>query len=343
MYKEFKKVRNMSQEHPFAPYIRIIGKGPRLSRPLTRDEAKAATGMILRDEVDPVQLGAFLCILRVRTEDPQEGAGFIDAVRDHLDRPDRLPAVDLDWPSYAGKVRQLPYYLLGALALAESGIKIFMHGVEGHTEGRLFSAQTLRELGIAPATSLSDAADKLTSGNFAYLSLEHISPVLQRIIDLKATLGVRTPVNTFARMINALDAKNVFQCITHSAYREIHRDCADLLGQRMCVFKGEGGEIERRPAKPVTVQYLIDGERSEENWPATLEADHAAHDDVMDITRLKAIWHGTDTHPYAIAALTGTMAIALRLMDKADTPEEAQAKAEAIWEARNKDTIPYAG
>lgn len=127
-------------------------------------------------------------------------------------------------------------------------------------------------------------------------------------------------------MINALDAKNVFQCITHSAYREIHRDCADLLGQRMCVFKGEGGEIERRPAKPVTVQYLIDGERSEENWPATLEADHAAHDDVMDITRLKAIWHGTDTHPYAIAALTGTMAIALRLMDKADTPKKLRPK-----------------
>ena len=42
----------MAQEHPFAQYIRIIGKGPRLSRPLTRDESFEATRMILRKEID---------------------------------------------------------------------------------------------------------------------------------------------------------------------------------------------------------------------------------------------------------------------------------------------------
>ncbi|NVK17622.1 MAG: glycosyl transferase family protein [Methylocystaceae bacterium] len=333
----------MSQEHPFAPYIRIIGKGPRLSRPLTREEAKEAATMILNKKVDPVQLGAFLCILRVRTEDAGEGAGFIDAVRDNLNRPDSIPAIDLDWPSYAGKVRQLPYYLLAALAMAESGIKIFMHGVEGHTEGRLYTAETLRKLGIPLASSLDDAAEQLTTGNFAYLSLKEISPVLQDIIDLKSTLGVRTPVNTFARMINAFDAPSVFQCITHTAYREIHRDCAKLLGQkRMCVFKGEGGEIERRPAKPVTVQYLIDGEKSEEEWPAFVESKHAAHDEEMDTERLSAIWKGEDRHPYAIAAITGTMAIALRLMGKAGAPVAAMTHAQNIWASRNKEMIPYA-
>ncbi|SCA57649.1 Anthranilate phosphoribosyltransferase [Candidatus Terasakiella magnetica] len=333
----------MANEHPFAQYIRIIGKGPRLSRPLTREEAHDATTMILKGEVDPVQLGAFLCILRVRSEDPQEGAGFIDAVRDDLKLPSSLPSIDLDWPSYAGKARQLPYYLLAALAMAKSGIKIFMHGAAGHTEGRLYTEQSLEALGIDQAKSLEDSAQKLKDGNFAYLPLKQISPVLQEIIDLKATLGVRTPVNTFARMINAFDAPNVMQCITHAAYREIHRDCADLLGQkRMCVFKGEGGEIERRAAKPVNVQYLINGERFDEEWPAVLEAEHAAHDTEMDISRLKDIWAGKDTHPYAISAITGTIAIALRLMDKASNPAQAQEEAEKLWGARNMDKIPYA-
>ncbi|MDV7340167.1 glycosyl transferase family protein [Terasakiella sp. A23] len=330
----------MPLEHPFAPYIRIIGKGPRLSRPLTREEAKEATGMILRGEVDSVQLGAFLCILRVRTEDPGEGAGFIDAVRDELKRPNSIPAVDLDWPTYSGKVRQLPYYVLAALALAQSGIKIFMHGVEGHTDGRLFTAQTLRLLGIEAATSMEDAAKKLENTNFAYLQLEQINPVLQDIIDLKATLGVRTPVNTFARMINAFDAKAVIQCITHSAYRELHRDCAKLLDhKRMCVIKGEGGEIERRPAKPVNVQYLIDGQKIDEEWPAFLDSEHAAHDEVMDQSRLMQIWQGTDTHPYAMAAITGTMAVALKLLGKADTPDAAMDLAQNIWDGRNKDKL----
>jgi len=334
----------MQQEHPFAQYIRIIGKGPRLSRPLTRQEACDAATMILEHKVDPIQLGAFLCILRVRTEDPNEGAGFIDAVRQNMNLPTDIPAIDLDWPTYAGKARQLPYYLLGALAMANSGIKIFMHGASGHTANRVYTDQALAELGIAPATSLQDAATKLTEGNFSYLCLEKISPVLQEIMDLKATLGVRTPVNTFARMINAFNAPCAVQCITHTAYREIHRDCAALLGQkRMCVFKGEGGEIERRPAKPVKVQFLIDGEKSEEEWPAFLDADHAAHDEVMDISRLKKIWSGEDTHPYAQAAITGTIAIALRMMGRAGTPEEAQTQAEALWAQRNTDCIPYAG
>ncbi|WP_417831030.1 glycosyl transferase family protein [Terasakiella sp.] len=333
----------MQQEHPFAQYIRIIGKGPRLSRPLTREESFQAATMVLNHKVDPIQLGAFLCILRVRTEDPEEGAGFVDAVRNELKLPNDIPAVDLDWPSYAGKARQLPYYLLAALAMAASGIKIFMHGASGHTANRLYTDQALAELGIAQSTSLEDAALRLKKGNFSYLSLDKISPVLQEIMDLKSTLGVRTPVNTFARMINAFNAPCVLQCITHSAYRDIHRDCADLLGQkRMCVFKGEGGEIERRAAKPVNIQYLIDGERFEEEWPAFLAPENAAHDTDMDITRLKKVWSGEDCHPYAIAAITGTIAIALRLMGRATSCDDAHEQAETIWANRQMDTVPYA-
>ncbi len=333
----------MVQEHPFAPFIRIIGKGPRLSRPLTRDEACDAATMILNGQVDPVQLGAFLCILRVRTEDPNEGAGFVDAVRKAVPLPAQLPAVDLDWPSYAGKARQLPYYLLAALALADSGIKIFMHGSSAHTAGRIYTEQALNTLGIRPASSLQEACATLSKRHFCYLGLEKIHPVLQNIIDLKATLGVRTPVNTFARMTNIFNTPYVLQCITHSAYREIHRDCAALLEQgNMCVFKGEGGEIERRPAKPLNVQFLRDGQRFEEEWPATLPADQATHDDEMNMSRLKEIWQGQDTQPYAIAAITGTMALALRLMKRANSPAEAQEQAEAIWQARKMDQVPYA-
>ncbi len=333
----------MAQEHPFAQYIRIIGKGPRLSRPLTREESKEAATLILKGKVDPIQLGAFLCILRVRSEDPQEGAGFIDAVREDLVLPSNIPAIDLDWPTYAGKVRQLPYYLLAALAMAESGIKIFMHGAIGHLENRTYTAQTLEYLGIEESTSLEDAANKLTNGNFSFVSLGKISPVLQDIMNLNSTLGVRTPVNTFARMINTFDAPSVIQCITHTAYREIHRDCATLLGhKRMCVFKGEGGEIERRPAKPVNVQMLVDGQKSDEEWPAFLSSEHAAHDEDMDMSRLKKIWEGSDTHPYAVSAITGTIAIALHLMGRAEGVEEAHKLAEDIWASRTKNRIPYA-
>ena len=122
----------MTEEHPFAQYVRILGKGPNLSRPLTDEEMYQAATMIMKNQVEPMQIGAFLCILRMRTEVPEEGAGFVRAVRDTLVQPDNMPKVDLDWSSYSGKKRQLPWFLLATQLLASNGICIFMQGTEFH-------------------------------------------------------------------------------------------------------------------------------------------------------------------------------------------------------------------
>ena len=71
-------------EHPFAPYVRILGRGPGRSRALSREEAREAFGMVLRGETDPHQTGAFLMLLRYRGEDADGMAGLVDAARAHL-------------------------------------------------------------------------------------------------------------------------------------------------------------------------------------------------------------------------------------------------------------------
>jgi len=133
----------MTAEHPFASYVRILGRGKTLSRSFTIEEAEAAMAMILRGEVRPEQLGAFLMLLRVKEETPEEIAGFVRGARATFDLPEPAPRVDLDWSSYAGKRRQLPWFLLAALTLAQDGLRIFMHGTEGHTPGRLYTRATL--------------------------------------------------------------------------------------------------------------------------------------------------------------------------------------------------------
>ena len=59
-------------------------------------------------------------LLRVKEEGPAEIAGFVRAVRKTLPAPEP-GLVDVDWSSYAGKKRQLPWFLLAALCLAQSG------------------------------------------------------------------------------------------------------------------------------------------------------------------------------------------------------------------------------
>ena len=339
-YRETSKTMTALEDHPFAKFVRIIGRGPNLSRPLDEEEMYEAATMILKGEVEPLQLGAFLCILRVRTEVPGEGAGFVRAAREFIKLPKDAPEVDVDWASYSGKKRQLPWFLLSALMLAANGIKICMQGTEGHTEGRLFSRQALEFIKVPIAGSLVEASDHINASNFAYLPLGHFVPQLQEIIELKPILGVRSPVNTFARMLNPFNAANEMQTVFHPNYQDIHRDTAELLGQKnMAVFKGEGGEAERRPHKPIVVQMLQDGKRTEEQWPAMLEEHAYEKDEEMDLSRLTSVWAGTEDNDYAIGAIIGTAAIVLRTMGRAQDPDGAIKMATEMWEARNKDKL----
>ena len=82
--------------HPFAPFVRTICRGEKLSRSLSREEAAEAMGMILSGRVDPIQLGAFLMVLRYRKETPEELAGFADAARSPT--PVRWPSISIGPP-----------------------------------------------------------------------------------------------------------------------------------------------------------------------------------------------------------------------------------------------------
>jgi len=324
----------MSEEHPFAPYIRILGKGRSGSRSLTRNEACQAMRMILAGEVEPVQLGAFLMLLRVKEESPEELAGFVLAARETMPLPENAPAVQLDWSSYAGKRRQLPWFLLSALLLASHGVNVFMHAAGGRKDNRVYTPETLALLGISPCNSLPEAAAQIRTRHFAFMPLEALSPALYQIMELRSMLGLRSPVNTLARMLNPLRAPVAMQGIFHPAYRDMHQLAAQLLQQpHLAVLKGEGGEIERNPDSPCLVKSVHNGVLSEEEWPALFSNRHMK-DESMDTRRLPALWNGDIEDEYGLAAITGTTAIALKTMGMADTQEAAQAMAAELWKRR---------
>jgi anthranilate phosphoribosyltransferase len=320
------------QEHPFAPFVRILGKGPRLSRPLTQAECRDAAAMILAGEVAPEQLGAFFCLLRVKTETPEELAGFAEAVRAVLPKHG-LPPVDIDWPSYAGKARRAPLFILSALLLAESGLTVAMHGAEGHTANRLFTRDALQALGIAPASDLRRAALDLAEHRFTYLPMGLFHPRLDELMELKWLLGLRSPLHSVIRHLNPFDAPASLISVFHPNYRAVHRDAARLLGQKnLACFKGDGGEVERRVEKVCEVEGLRDGEPFDEEWPALLEASPAESD--LDPAYLAALWAGDAEDATAEAIVTGTAAIGLKISGRAQTIDQAQHLARKAWITR---------
>lgn len=324
-----------AHEHPFAQFVRILGKGKKGSRALTEDEAYQAMKMIMKGDVLDVQLGAFLMLLRVKEESAEELLGFVRAVRESLHAPAGL-RVDLDWSSYAGKRRHLPWYLFSIFLLAQKGHRVLVHGASGHTVDRIYSEDVLQDLGIPVAHNWDECAQQLDTQRFSYFPLRDLCPRLHQIIELRNIMGLRSPVHTLSRLINPASAPCVIQGIFHPGYRPVHQVAALALGyRRVDVIKGEAGEIERNPDIECLVQSVRDGQLVDETWPALFQRRHVKEES-LDLANFVAVWRGTAKHEYGEASVVGTLAIALKLTGDADSQEDAQAQAQALWDERDR-------
>jgi anthranilate phosphoribosyltransferase len=308
----------------FAGYVATLGRGPGRSRALTRIEAADAMGMLLRGEADPMQVGAFLMLLRYRGEDSGEIAGFVEGARSATRLADA--GVDLDWPSYgAGRTRGAPWFLLAALALAGAGFRVLMHGTNAFSGG-MSVGQALALLGLPEAGSADAARRRLDGQRFAYIPMRHLCPAIDDLLGVRRLLGLRSPINTVARLLDPGDAPAGVDGVFHPPYIETHLSAAEILGRpRLLVLKGGGGEAERNPRRSVAVHLWVAGRgRAEQvlspltvGEPDLLEPDPAA------------LWRGEQRHEETEARIVATIALGLLAMGRGGDAEARQ-----IWQDR---------
>ena len=320
----------------FANFVATLGRGPGRSRALTREEACTAFNMVLRGEADPHQVGAFLMLLRFRGEDAEEITGLVQAARTQaaMGCVDLPP--DLDWPSYgAGRTRGAPWFLLSALALARTGVRVLMHGSNDFTAG-IAVEDALAAIGLQADSDLASAAATLRTVRFAYLPLRNLSPAVDRLLDMRRLFGLRSPVNTAARLLNPADAPCGVDGVFHPPYIDVHLGVAERMRRhRLLVLKGGGGEAERVPLK-VASASLWDQQtgRRELVLPAVEGLrPHPASADTADV--FAAVWHGDSKPETPVATIQATIALALLALGRADDPVQAMAHAVTIWAQRN--------
>jgi anthranilate phosphoribosyltransferase len=306
----------------FAGYVATLGRGPGRSRALTRDEARDAMGLLMAGAAHPMQVGAFLMLLRYRGEDPEEITGLVQGTCATIPGAE----ADLDWPSYgAGRTRGAPWFLLAALALAQAGTRVFMHGTNEFSGG-MSVEQAATSLGIAPAQDAEAVRRSLAETGFGYMPARYLSPHLAGLLGLRRLLGLRSPINTVARLINPAGAPASVDGVFHPPYIETHLAVAERLNRpRLLVLKGGGGEAERNPAKPTTA-YLWSAThgRAELALPALSAAPTPAEEPA-----LHAIWTGTVRNEAIEARIVGTIALGLAARGVGGDQE-----AEAIWQDR---------
>ncbi len=329
-------------EHPFAAFVRILGKGKSGSRSLSREEANQAFTMVLRGQAQAVQVGAFLMLLRVKEETGTELAGFVEACRDQMTPPPAL-AVDLDWSSYAGKKHHHPWYILTILLLVQAGYRIFIHGSDGHTPGRLYTEQALRELALPIAGDWCEVEAQLDAQGLSYLPLRAFCPGLHELVHLRPLLGLRSPVNTLTRMLNPLGAPCSIQSIFHPAYASLHQQADRLLGQpRALVFKGDSGEVEIKPTADTRL-YFLDGSRQTEIIMERRLGQRVADVSSPDVAPLRELWRDSRGDDYAMDAVLGTATAALLLLEPRLDTVAARGRANELWQIRDRGRLDRRG
>ena len=327
-----------AHEHPFAQYVRTLGKGKTGTRSLTQEEAETAFGMILKGEIEDIQLGAFLMLLRVKEESAEEIAGFVQACKNHIQAPQDI-SVDIDWSSYAGKRKHLPWFICSLLVLAQRGQRIFIHGAKGHTINRLYTEDAFQQLNLPVANNWQDVSQQLDQQNISYMPVEAMCPPLHNMLNMRNTLGLRSPVHTLSRLINPLQASYSFQSIFHPAYAGTHQQAAHILGQQnMAVFKGESGEIERKSDATCLVKSITNGDLHEDKWPR-LQDNKQEAETALELSNLVDVWRGAANHNYGEKAVIGTLAIIIKQTEGLADFDSAQALATNYWEQRDKSLL----
>tara|TARA_R110001583_G_scaffold112917_6_gene263139 strand:- start:21197 stop:22189 length:993 start_codon:yes stop_codon:yes gene_type:complete len=324
----------------FSEYIKLTGRGEKGRRSLTQTEAYDALSSYLNGDAELLQLAVLLMLQRVRCETDEEAAGYIVALRERIDAQWKTIQADIDWPCFAGKKRQPPWLILAAKVLAGQGKRIVLHGYAAVDAIKYQVETACPDLGIKIAHSPEEAKQYLQESNICYLPLESYCPELLPLLDLRAKVGLRTPLNTVARSLNPTQAPYAIHGVFHKGYEKLHAQAALLTAEtNMIAFKGEGGESEINPRVSTDIcgVQTIAGKTTyiEQEWPTYLNETSGAHTEVS-AEYLQKVWQGDIDDSYGDAAVVCTMAVILQQFEPLKTQDECLTLATQYWQSRDK-------
>ena len=271
----------MSYSLEFKDIIRIIGRGRKLQRDLTYDEAYQAMRLVLSGELSEAQIGAFMITMRVKEETLEEIQGFLAAVREKI-RPMPQPNVDnlLDIAlPYDGKAKYLQTDVPACLILADLGVPVILHGADDiPTKSGVGVLNLLRELGYPVDQSPDLVTSSIEQTNFGVLNLEHVLPEWTAITPIRHHFGLRTLMNTIEKLFHPLEAPNHLSGFYHGGYLQRLAPALPAASHNW-IIQGEEGGIGVRPGKKSQL-YQADGDQM---IKTIIDATEYGFDEIIDI------------------------------------------------------------
>lgn len=245
-------------------HLKEIGRGAKGARDLSRTDAEQIFAAILDGAVDEFQLGALLLGMRIKGESDEELLGFkaaLDACTPQLELPGGAPRLVVI-PSYNGARRQPNLMPLLALLLARAGIPVLIHGRYDFAT-RVDPSALLSALGIARAESVGHASQLLAQQQIAFIDLAALLPGLDRLLTLRARLGLRNSGHAMVKLLDPLRAASVrIVAVTHPEYLDKMRRFLIASEATALLLRGTEGEVYANPRRTPQMESFTAGQHA---------------------------------------------------------------------------------
>jgi anthranilate phosphoribosyltransferase len=245
----------------FMPFVKAVGRGEKLKRDLTYDEAVDALRMILQRTATDAQIGAFLIAQRVKGEAVDEVRGFTQVVRNefmHQIAPRVEGLLDMA-PPYDGKVKTAQLAPAIAIVLVEAGVPVVMHGDEGvPTKAGITPGAVLAALGVMVDQAPQAVAHQIEQTGFGYLAALRFVPTWHELLPIRRQFGLRTVLNSVEKLFNPANAPYQVSGFFHGNYIERLRTTQTGVRQSWMV-QGEEGSLEMATGRKTHI-FAVDAQ-----------------------------------------------------------------------------------
>lgn len=285
-------------------FIKEIGRGKEGARALSREQAADLFGQILDGEVSDLEVGAFCIAMRIKGETADEMCGFLDATQARLRPIQEIPTAPnrpiVVIPSYNG-ARKLPVLTpLLALLLARKGWTVALHGTATESK-RIGTVDVLAALGVTAQSSL----EPLQSGTVAFLPTGLLHAGLQRLLDVRRSVGLRNSAHSLVKlMLPCAGPQVLVTSYTHPEYAQSMEQVLCRMQSTALLIRGTEGEAVADPRRVPRMVRIDQGQaRALEQQAGTLTSlpDLPASDVHGTATYIQAVLQGDLPVPHPIA------------------------------------------
>jgi anthranilate phosphoribosyltransferase len=230
------------------------------SQNLTREEAEAATALIMQGRVSVEETAGFLGALAGKGETVDEIVGCASTLRAHALalQPKRQDLIDVCGTGGDG-AETFNVSTCNALVLAAAGLGVCKHGNRA-VSSRCGSADVLEALGVTIELPPDRAAAAIDACGFAFLFAPHYHPAMKHVGPVRRALGVRTVFNLLGPLANPAPVKQQVLGVFDPDLVPMMAEALQKLGtEAALVVCGEGGLDELSLSGPSRVSQLKKG------------------------------------------------------------------------------------